>query len=79
ALKARKYRLQIKEIKIKIILYNISKLISSLSFLIFIEEFYRAYFRIFYKKNMGNIRLQFHDRNNNFPGTLENTNQKTVT
>ncbi|MEN6442196.1 MAG: hypothetical protein ABFC71_00390, partial [Methanoregula sp.] len=42
ALKARKYRLQIKEIKIKIILYNISKLISSLSFLIFIEEFYRA-------------------------------------
>jgi len=42
SLKARKYRLQIKEIKCKIILYNISRIISSLSFLILIEEFYRA-------------------------------------
>jgi len=42
ALKARKYRLQIKEIKIKVILYNISKMISTLSLLILIEEFYRA-------------------------------------
>ncbi|MEN6442973.1 MAG: DUF262 domain-containing protein, partial [Methanoregula sp.] len=53
ALKARKYRLQIKEIKIKIILYNISKLISSLSFLIFIEEFYRARLtKIYYNQNL---------------------------
>jgi hypothetical protein len=42
ALKARKYRLQVKEIKIKIILYNISRMISTLSFLILFEEFYRA-------------------------------------
>ena len=42
ALKSRKYRLQIKEIKIKIILYNISKMISTLSFYILIEDFYRA-------------------------------------
>jgi hypothetical protein len=41
-LKARKYRLQIKKIKIKIIHYNISKMISTLLFLIFFEEFYRA-------------------------------------
>jgi hypothetical protein len=42
ALKARKYRLQIKEIKIKVILYNLSRVISTLSFLILIEDFYRA-------------------------------------
>lgn len=42
ALKARKYRLQVKEIKIKIILYNISRMISTLSFLMLFEEFYRA-------------------------------------
>jgi hypothetical protein len=41
-LKARKYRLQVKEIKIKIILYNISRMISTLSSLILIEKFYRA-------------------------------------
>jgi transposase len=35
ALKARQYRQQVKEIKIKVILYNISKLISSLSALAF--------------------------------------------
>ncbi|MDD1703212.1 MAG: hypothetical protein LUQ31_09560, partial [Methanoregula sp.] len=40
--KARKYRLQVKEIKIKIILYNISRIISTLYSLILIEEFYRA-------------------------------------
>jgi len=44
ALKARKYRLQIKEIKIKVILYNLSRVISTLSFLILIEDFYRALF-----------------------------------
>lgn len=42
ALKVRKYRLQIKEIKIKVILYNLSRMISTLSLLILIEEFYRA-------------------------------------
>ena len=42
ALKARIYRLQVKEIKIKVILYNLSRLISTLSFLVLIEEFYRA-------------------------------------
>jgi len=44
ALKARKYRFQIKEIKIKVILYNLSRMISTLSLLILIEEFYRADF-----------------------------------
>ena len=44
SLKARKYRLQVKEIKIKVILYNLSRLISTLSFSILIEEFYRAAF-----------------------------------
>jgi hypothetical protein len=42
ALKARIYRLQIKEIKIKVILYNLSRMITTLSFLVLIEEFYRA-------------------------------------
>ena len=41
-LKARKYRLQVKEIKIKVILYNLSRMISTLSILILIEDFYRA-------------------------------------
>jgi hypothetical protein len=38
ALKARIYRLQVKEIKIKEILYNLSRMISILSFLVLIEE-----------------------------------------
>jgi len=42
-LKARKFRLQVKEIKLKIILYNISRMIFSLSLLLLIEEFYRAH------------------------------------
>jgi transposase len=42
SIKARKYRLQIKEIKIKVILYNISRMILTLSFLNLFEEFYRA-------------------------------------
>ena len=42
ALKARKSRLQVKEIKIKVILYNLSRIISTFSFLIRIEDFYRA-------------------------------------
>jgi hypothetical protein len=47
-LKARKFRLQVKEIKLKIIIYNISRMIFSLSLLLLIEEFYRAPFSIFY-------------------------------
>ena len=42
SLKARKFRLQVKEIKIKVILYNLSRIISTFAILIFIEEFYRA-------------------------------------
>jgi transposase len=42
SLKARKYRLQIKEIKIKVILYNLSRAMKSFSALIIIKEFYRA-------------------------------------
>ena len=42
SLKARKYRLQIKEIKIKVILYNLSRMISTFLSLILTEEFYRA-------------------------------------
>jgi len=42
ALKARLFRLQVKEIKIKVILYNLSKMITTLSFLVLVEEFYRA-------------------------------------
>lgn len=42
SLKARKYRLQVKEIKIKVILYNLSRFMNSFSVLIVIEEFYRA-------------------------------------
>jgi len=42
SLKARKYRLQVKEIKVKAILYNISRMMNSFSLLIIIEEFYRA-------------------------------------
>ena len=44
SLKARKYRLQVKEIKIKVILYNLSRIISTFLFLILAEEFYRAQF-----------------------------------
>jgi flagellin FlaB len=42
SLKARKYRLQVKEIKIKVILYNLSRAMKSFSVLVVIEEFYRA-------------------------------------
>jgi hypothetical protein len=42
SLKARKYRLQIKEIKIKVFLYKVSRLISTFSFLILIGKFYKA-------------------------------------
>ncbi|OPY35400.1 MAG: Transposase DDE domain protein [Methanoregula sp. PtaU1.Bin051] len=42
SLKARKYRLQVKEIKIKVILYNLSRAMIIFSIRIVIEEFYRA-------------------------------------
>ena len=42
SLKARKYRLQVKEIKIKVILYNLSRMMKSFCVLIIVEEFYRA-------------------------------------
>jgi transposase len=42
SLKARKYQLQIKEIKIKVILYNLLRAILSFSILIVIEGFYKA-------------------------------------
>lgn len=44
ALKARKFRLQVKEIKMKVILYNLSRMISACVLLILIEEFYKAHF-----------------------------------
>ncbi|OPY37752.1 MAG: hypothetical protein A4E35_01034 [Methanoregula sp. PtaU1.Bin051] len=44
SLKARKYRLQVKEVKIKVILYNLSRAMIIFSIRIVIEEFYRAYF-----------------------------------
>jgi transposase len=47
SLKARKYRLQVKEIKVKVILYNLSRAMKSFSVLGVIEEFYRADFSIF--------------------------------
>jgi transposase len=47
SLKARKYRLQIKEIKIKVILYNLSRLLKMFFVLIVIEEFYKALFFLF--------------------------------
>ena len=40
--KARKFRLQVNEINIKVILYNISGMISAFLFLILVEEFHRA-------------------------------------
>jgi transposase len=42
SLKARKYQLQIKEIKIKVILYNLTRMILTFSILYLIEDFYRA-------------------------------------
>jgi len=38
SLKARKYRLQVKEIKIKVVVYNLSKMILSFVILIIVEE-----------------------------------------
>jgi transposase len=46
-LKSRKFRNQVKEIKIKLILYNISRIPSFVLFLLSVEEFYRAEFFVF--------------------------------
>ena len=43
SLKARKFRLQVKKIKIKVILYTLSRLMNSFIVLIIIEEFYKAH------------------------------------
>ena len=48
SLKARNYRLRVKAIKIKVILYNLSKLMDSFSVLILIEKFYKAELPLFY-------------------------------
>jgi hypothetical protein len=42
SLKARRYRLQVKEIKMKVILYNISRMISAFVLIILIGDFYKA-------------------------------------
>ncbi|GAB7015374.1 hypothetical protein JCM10550A_07400 [Methanogenium cariaci] len=41
-LKAREYRSQVKEIKIKVILHNITKAVQSVAFVVIFEEFNRA-------------------------------------
>jgi calcineurin-like phosphoesterase family protein len=46
SLKARKYRLQVKEIKNKVILYNLSRFMNSFSVRIIVGEFYSAVFSI---------------------------------
>jgi hypothetical protein len=51
--KARKFQSQIKELKIKLILYNISKIIHSILICICSEEFYRAREIFFFKKKSG--------------------------
>jgi hypothetical protein len=56
SLKARKYRLQVKEIKIKEILYNLSRMMKSFSILIIVEEFYIAKNRIW---RNGHESIQF--------------------
>jgi hypothetical protein len=42
SLKAREYRLQVKEIKIKVVLNNLSGMMKSFSVLISVEDFYKA-------------------------------------
>jgi hypothetical protein len=59
SLKARKYRLRVKEIKIKVILYNLLRMILTISLLIFIEGFYRANIRLLYKKSITPIFRDF--------------------
>jgi len=47
SLKARKFRLQVKEIKIKVILYNITRFMGIFSLLVVVEVFYKADFYIY--------------------------------
>jgi hypothetical protein len=54
-LKARKYRLQVKEIKIKVVVYNLSRMISSFVILIIVEEFYRAIIKYIIKSLHSNV------------------------
>ncbi len=42
SLKARKYRLKVKEIKMKVVLYNLSRLMSFLALLVLVRDFYKA-------------------------------------
>ena len=55
SLKARRYRLQVKEIKIKVILYNLSRIISAFSMLFNFEVFYRAYLPFIYIKRCEDV------------------------
>jgi hypothetical protein len=50
SLKARKVRLQVKEIKMEVILYNISRFLILFSLLIFFEVFYRANWWIIFEE-----------------------------
>ncbi len=59
SLKSRKYRLQVKEIKIKVILYNLSRMMKLFCVLVLIEEFYRAKNAVshFLRNNSTNVNL----------------------
>jgi len=50
------FRLQVKEIRIKVIVYNLSRMISTLSFLVLVEEFYRAE-----KMRLNKIQRRYND------------------
>jgi len=45
----RKYRLLVKEIKITIILYTISRVMNTFSVLVIVEDFYRANYSALFK------------------------------
>jgi len=65
SLKARKYWLQVKEIKIKVILYNLSRLMISFAILIVVEEFYRADFiSVYTNENVDRLWIIGHGRKN---------------
>ncbi len=54
-----KYRLPVKEIKIKVILYNLSRLMNSFSVLCLIEGFYRARILSFCFANSSGVICDF--------------------
>jgi hypothetical protein len=66
SLKARKYQLQIKEIKIKVILYNLLRAILSFSILIVIEGFYKATPCAFFKRERKKIPVKVPDASGSF-------------